>query len=198
VGQSETLFSAERSIESGSGRVTGIGGHHRPYRGAADEWLTPPEIVRALGPFDLDPCAAVGQPWRTAKTHYTVEDDGLSKEWFGLVWCNPPYGPVTWRWLERLAEHGSGIALTFARTETEGFFAQVWERADAMLFLRGRLYFHYPDGTRASANSGGPSVLVAYGDLAVERLRHAVVKLPGAFVARAEGSANVPVALVLR
>lgn len=22
-----------------------------------DEWLTPPEIVEALGPFDLDPCS---------------------------------------------------------------------------------------------------------------------------------------------
>jgi hypothetical protein len=24
-----------------------------------DEWLTPPEIIRALGPFNLDPCAPV-------------------------------------------------------------------------------------------------------------------------------------------
>jgi hypothetical protein len=39
----------------------------------------------------------------------------------------------------------------------------VWSKADGLLFLHGRLHFHYPDGTRAAANSGAPSVLVAYG-----------------------------------
>lgn len=34
----------------------------------------------------------------------------------------------------------------------------------AVLFLRGRLYFHHADGRRADHNSGAPSVLVAYGD----------------------------------
>jgi len=32
-----------------------------------------------------------------------------------------------------------------------------------VLFLEGRLHFHYPDGTRAKANAGAPSCLVAYG-----------------------------------
>jgi len=32
-----------------------------------------------------------------------------------------------------------------------------------MLFLRGRLHFHRVDGSRASANAGAPSVLIAYG-----------------------------------
>jgi hypothetical protein len=79
------------------------------------------------------------------------------------VWLNPPYGPQTGQWLQRLAEHGDGIALIFARTETEMFFTWGWERADAMLFLRGRLTFHHEDGRRAAHNSGGPSVLIAYG-----------------------------------
>ena len=55
------------------------------------DWLTPPEILQALGPFDLDPCASLYQPWRTATKQYTIEDDGLKKEWRGRVWCNPPY-----------------------------------------------------------------------------------------------------------
>jgi hypothetical protein len=41
---------------------TGIGSHTRAFRGKTDCWLTPPEIIRALGPFDLDPCAAPSQP----------------------------------------------------------------------------------------------------------------------------------------
>jgi hypothetical protein len=60
------------------------------------------------------------------------------------------------------------------------FFDYVWRRADACLFLEGRLYFYYPDGVRAAANSGGPSVLVAYGENNVEYLR--TCGLSGAFV----------------
>jgi hypothetical protein len=148
----------------------GIGSHTKPNAGLKDEWLTPPEIIEALGPFDLDPCAAVDQPWKTAHIQYTIEEDGLSRPWMGMVWCNPPYGPQTWKWLSALAAHGNGIALIFARTETAGFFDEVWEKADALLFLEGRLHFHHADGSRAAGNSGGPSVLVAYGDEAVERL----------------------------
>ena len=141
----------------------GIGGHHRPHRGHTDEWLTPPEIITALGSFDLDPSSPVNRPWPTAAEHFTVDDDGLTRRWDGRVWLNPPYGPETGRWLARLAEHGDGIALIFARTETETFHRYGWQRADAMLFLRGRLHFHTVDGTRAKANAGAPSVLIAYG-----------------------------------
>ena len=148
----------------------GIGGHHRPYRGRTDEWLTPPEIVAALGQFDLDPCSPINRPWPTASEHFTVEHDGLARRWQRRVFLNPPYGPETGKWLARLAEHGNGVALIFARTETEMFHRFAWERADAMLFLRGRLHFHTVDGERAKANAGAPSVLIAYGPLNVQSL----------------------------
>lgn len=48
-----------------------------------DEWLTPPHIIRALGVFDLDPCAPIEKPWKMAQEHYDVRDDGLNKEWGG-------------------------------------------------------------------------------------------------------------------
>lgn len=139
-----------------------IGGHHSPVA-LKDEWLTPPAILEALGPFDLDPCAAVNQPWQTARRHYTVEDNGLAQPWDGRVWCNPPYGLAAAQWLALCAHHGNAIALIFARTETRMFFDHVWAKADALLFLEGRLHFHHIDGSRAKANSGAPSVLVAYG-----------------------------------
>jgi hypothetical protein len=132
--------------------------------------LTPPEIIKALGPFDLDPCASVDQPWRTADVQYTIEDDGLSQEWTGLVWCNPPFGPDAEQWLARLADHGDGIALVPARTETRWFVKTVWDKADAILFLHGRPHFHHPDGTRGRANSGAPICLIAYGRTASHRL----------------------------
>ncbi len=158
----------------------GIGGHTRAYKGANDEWLTPPEIVSELGPFDLDSCAPVCRPWDTAVKHYTVEDDGLWLPWEGRVWLNPPYGPETGKWLGRLASHGNGIALIFARTETAMFFESVWNQAHALLFIEGRLYFYTVHGEKAKYNSGGPSVLIAYGWSNVQRLRNCGIS--GAFV----------------
>lgn len=151
-------------------RYAGMGGHQSAAM-LKDEWLTPPGILRALGPFDLDPCAPIVRPWDMAKAHYTVADNGLLQPWHGRVWLNPPYGLEAREWLNRLAGHGNGIALIFARTETDMFFEEVWNRADAVLFVRGRLYFHHVDGTRAGANSGAPSVLVAYGHANVDALR---------------------------
>lgn len=136
--------------------------HHRPTPSSKDEWLTPPEIVRALGPFDLDPCSPANRPWPTAAEHFTVLDDGLSRPWHGRVWCNPPYGRETGRWLARCAEHGNATALVFARTETSAWVEHVWKRAYAVLFFFGRLHFYHVDGRRAEANAGAPSALVAY------------------------------------
>ena len=130
-----------------------------------DEWLTPPFVIEALGDFDLDPCSPHPnrRPWNTAKTHYYEEQNGLSQEWNGRVWCNPPYGRETFKWLEKLYNHGNGIALIFARTETIGFHEQIWNKADGVFFFKGRLKFYRVDGTEGDC-ANAPSCLVAYGE----------------------------------
>lgn len=157
-------------------------GGHQSAGSDSEVWLTPPDLLRALGPFDLDPAAAPEpRPWPTAARHYTREDDGFLRRWVGRVWLNPPYQTsVIGRWLLRLADHGCGTALIFARTETEAFHTAVWPRAHALLFLHGRLHFHHRDGRRAIDNAGAPSVLVAYGESDAARL--ALCRLPGALV----------------
>jgi hypothetical protein len=146
-----------------------IGGHQRT-QGRTDEWITPPSLLRALGAFDLDPCASADQPWPTAAEMWTAKDDGLGRDWFGRVFCNPPYGHVVGKWLARLAQHGDGIALVFARTDTRAFERWVWSKAAACFFITGRLYFYHPDGTRAKSSAGAPSVLIAYGNQNVRAL----------------------------
>ncbi|MCP5136581.1 MAG: adenine methyltransferase [Gammaproteobacteria bacterium] len=136
---------------------------HQSARMKNDEWLTPPEILRPLGRFDLDPCAPIEPPWATAATQFSILDDGLSKPWGGRVWLNPPFGREAVVWLRRLAAHGNGIALIPARTETAMFFEAVWGVADAVCFIKGRPHFHYVDGRRAPFNSGAPIALIAYG-----------------------------------
>ncbi len=143
----------------------------------SNTWLTPRPILQAVGPFDLDPCAAPEpRPWPTARVHYAEADgNGLTRPWFGLVWCNPPYQPNPGPWLSRLAEHGAGMALVFARTDADWFFKTVWDRCAAALFLRGRLRFHFPDGRPGPGNGGAPSVLVAYGRECFSRIAKADV-----------------------
>lgn len=156
-------------------------GSHQSAKAQTTTWLTPPEILLDQGPFDLDPCSSPSpRPWPTAARQIELPEDGLAADWQGRVWLNPPYGMEAWEWMEKLADHGDGTALLFARTETAGFVKTVWQRAHGLLFLHGRLHFHYPDGTRAPANSGAPSVLVAYGPESVARLKNS--KLAGTFI----------------
>ncbi len=143
------------------GSDVGLSAHQRG--GGHDEWLTPPEIKKPLGRFDLDPCAPVTRPWPTADNHFTVEDNGLLQPWHGRIWCNPPFGREAVKWLRRMVEHGNGVALVPARTETVMFYECVWGVSDAVLFIRGRPHFHRVDGSRAPFNSGAPICLVAYG-----------------------------------
>lgn len=161
----------------------GIGGHQMAAA-RSEVWLTPPIILQALGRFDMDPCAAPApQPWPTASIMLTRAENGLLSEWHGRVWLNPPYGRSVGRWMRRMAEHGLGTALVFARTETDWFFRTVWRAAtaDAALFLEGRINFHHADGSRSHYNAGGPSVLIAYGPADAERLHGC--GLAGRFIA---------------
>jgi hypothetical protein len=145
--------------------------HTRREGQATDDWITPKWLIARLGLFDLDPCASKSQPWPCA--HHQLTVGGLVQNWptNWMVWLNPPYGKATGDWLERLARHGNGVALIFARTETAMFFDHVWPKASALLFVKGRLTFCFPDGTEAPHNSGGPSVLIGYGAHAYGRLR---------------------------
>jgi hypothetical protein len=126
-----------------------------------EEWLTPKYIIDSLGPFDLDPCASTIQPWKTATTIYTKEDDGLNKEWLGRVWCNPPYGRETFKWINKLSTHKSGLALIFCRTETKGFHSEIWNKAESIFFFKGRLYFCNTNG-ESQGPANAPSCLVSF------------------------------------
>lgn len=155
-------------------RKSGMSSHQSAVN-LSDTWLTPPSLLSRLGVFDLDPCAAPEpRPWATANLHYAQPtQDGLALPWAGRVWLNPPYGgpAVIGPWLRRMMRHRHGTALIFARTETVLFHEAVWNAATAVLFLRGRLFFHRADGVAAEHNAGAPSCLVAYGESDAAYLR---------------------------
>lgn len=139
------------------------------------EWLTPPELVKKLGHFDLDPCSPINPPFLHAENNFTVIDDGLKKEWIGRVYLNPPYGRGMELWLEKLKNHGNGIALIFARTETKCFFEHIWNDADALLFVKGRIKFYHISGKQAGTPNA-PSVFIAYGKKNAEILQNSGIE----------------------
>lgn len=169
-------------------------GSHQQCIGKSQVHLTPRWILDALGPFDLDPCAATVRPWDCAETNLVEADNGLASFWpkDALAFLNPPFDRrQVGHWIKKLAEHGNGIALLHARTETE-WFQPIWEDADLIVFLGRRVTFCKPDGSACTvtnaktgkvsvANSGAPVVLAAFGSLAVHRLQAS--NLPGAYVA---------------
>jgi DNA N-6-adenine-methyltransferase (Dam) len=135
----------------------------------SDEWYTPSWVFRSLDvQFDLDPCSPGSPPSSvTAARHLTKDDNGLTAAWEGSVWLNPPFSGKR-PWYERLVAHGDGIALMPARTETHDL-QDYMQAAQALLFLKGRIYFER--GTRPGANANGATttppfgiVLCAYGE----------------------------------
>lgn len=154
-----------------TGRLT-VSGLDRVARGLAvhftsdtPEWLTPPEVIAAvrsaLGGIDLDPCSNNGTPNVAARRHFTEKDNGLTKEWTGRVYMNPPYGDVIRSWIEKLvSEHASGrvsacIALVPARTDTAWWSLL---RDAAICLVRRRLRF-----SDSEAGAPFPSALAYLG-----------------------------------
>jgi len=160
---------------------------HESTYNESKEWYTPKEIFTAMGlHFDLDPCSPGKNivSWIPADIHYTIQNDGLTLPWIGNVFMNPPYGSDTPKWFKRLAEHGQGIGLVFARTDTKWFHTYA-PMANAICFINGRVQFipggkdknntlfadSYTAGIyQPKGGCGSASMLVAFGQKNVQTL----------------------------
>ena len=129
----------------------------------SDEWYTPKYIIDELGIFDTDPCAPIEPIYQTAIRMYNKNHDGLSKNWIGRVWLNPPYSrPLIEQFIKKMADHNDGIALLFNRCDSKMFQDIIFQKATAMKFLKNRIKFIKPDGT-IGGHPGCGSILIAFG-----------------------------------
>ncbi len=147
--------------------------HWEQSIGFTDEWYTPAYIFDALGErFDLDVAAPVGGRTRVPTNLYLTENS-LSEQWKGFVWMNPPYGGRNGivPWLDKFFAHRSGIALTPDRTSTD-WWQDAAIKADAVLFMRGKVKFERQCGAIGKSPSNG-TTLFASGLRAVDALRRA-------------------------
>jgi hypothetical protein len=146
----------------------------------SDTWLTPPALLEALGPFDLDPCCPPVMPWRTATAMWshvasvvdnTTKCDGLLAAWPRRcrVFVNPPYSrPLAW--VEKMAAHGDGVLLVPGTSPETRWGQQVLATADLLLYLTPRLKFWSAAGVEAPG-AWQPNLLAAYGKRYVSALR---------------------------
>lgn len=140
----------------------------RPYRARYTgkfEWYTPEEelkLVKAvLGRIDLDPASSpIAQERVKARRFFTIEEDGLTQEWSGVVFLNPPYShPGIMQFAEKMsAEWESGrikaaIMLTNNATDTQWFHKLVKQCA-ALAFTSGRVGFVDADGKPTAPTNG--------------------------------------------
>ena len=135
-----------------------------------DLWATPQAFFDRLHRvfrFETDVCALP----ENAKCgrFFSPDMDGLKQEWQGVCWMNPPYGKHTPLWMEKMHNHRNGIALVFARTDCKWFHDYV-AKADAILFLKGRVRFVDGFGVSGGSGAGSGSMLVAWGDECVQAL----------------------------
>lgn len=142
----------------------------------SDEWLTPPELITACGPFDMDVCCPEYMPWKTATRIIIQKEDALKIEWKGKVWCNPPYSNIL-PWARRMKEHNNGIMLVPGKS-TDTKWGQIVLSCDAVLFLAGRLLFHFPNGEK-SKGKWLSNILCAFGKNNIEILKQVKLKFPG-------------------
>ena len=140
-------------------------GAHVQHNAGTQEWYTPPEIIeaaqRVMGAIDLDPASsAEAQRIVQAEQFYTEDDNGLSKEWKGRVWLNPPYRqPLIQQFIAKLVtEYLTGAvtaAITLTNNATETDWGQaLLRRSNAVCFPDGRIRFWAPGKQSASPLQG--------------------------------------------
>ena len=101
------------------------------------QWLF--DLLNEEFHFTLDVCASSQNS--KCETFFTKEDDGLSKNWKGICWMNPPYGREIAQWMQKAkieSENGTTVVcLVPARPDTEWW----WENCiqGEIRFIRGRL-----------------------------------------------------------
>ena len=109
-----------------------------------NNYYTPQWVFQALNArFDLDVCAPTGGvSWIPADAHYDIEIDGLKQDWFGFVWCNPPYSNPT-PFIDKFMDHGNGIMLV--QISKSNAFLRLWNEADSIMMLPRNIMFEHKD-----------------------------------------------------
>lgn len=131
------------------------------FSSATDNWATPRDFfdkLNAVFKFQTDVCASYEN---TKCSHfYDKEADGLTQEWSGSCWMNPPYGRGIGDWMKKAYESArtngaTVVCLVPARTDTRWW--QNYAMKGEIYFVPGRLKFG-----NAKENAPFPCAVVVF------------------------------------
>lgn len=129
------------------------------------ERYTPARYIEAarlvLGAIDLDPATSeLAQETVKAEDFFIEQEDGLSQEWGGRIWLNPPYHrELAPKFINKLIEEytagrtTAAILLTNNCTDTEWFDVAI-RAAASVCFTNGRIKFTTPNGDEVLPTQG--------------------------------------------
>lgn len=113
----------------------------------SDNWATPFDFYKKLDDeffFDIDVCAS--RENHKCLVYYDIAENGLSKNWIGSIFCNPPYSQIK-LWLKKGQEeiiNGNANVIVYlipARTDTKYFHEYCLGKNCEIRFIKGRLKF---------------------------------------------------------
>ena len=114
------------------------------FSSKTDLWATPQTFFDELNSefgFDTDVCALASNA-KCAK-FFTPEVNGLTQEWEGVCWMNPPYGRGIGMWLKKAYESSQKgatvVCLVPSRTDTRWWHDYCMK--GEVRFIKGRLKF---------------------------------------------------------
>jgi phage N-6-adenine-methyltransferase len=130
------------------------------FSSKTDLWATPQEFFDKYDKifnFEVDVCATKENA--KCDKFFTQEDDGLSQEWEGVCWMNPPYGRDIGKWMKKAYESSlegaTVVCLVPSRTDTKWWHD--YSMKGDIEFIKGRLKF---GGSKNSAPF--PSAVVVF------------------------------------
>lgn len=132
---------------------TGKTDHQLINQSKSNEWYTPIEYINAvkevMGGIDLDPASCQDANTEIQATEFFSEN-GLTQEWHGRVWLNPPYGRTEGEsnqmlWANKLIEEFRSGRVTQAcllvnAVPGNAWFIPLWQYL--ICFIYHRIKFH--------------------------------------------------------
>lgn len=151
---------------------------HEKYQNQTDEWATPRTLTRpladAVGGFDLDPASgAEDEPH--ADVQFTAEDDGLRQDWFGKVFCNPPFSDKD-DWLKKAVQEVDDgdaelVVMVLPVDTSTRWYHDYVTQATAVCFMGpGRVDFERRSNATNSGSPNFATMLAVFGDVQTPQL----------------------------